>query len=81
MEKVGEGVLKKGVGELAEKIFTKTFLLRASSIAIRLNPVAIAATFAFSTLMETYRQSKREEEVASKMKALLQACKENVEVM
>lgn len=62
-------------------MFTKTFLLRASSIAIRLNPVAIAATFAFSTLMDFYRQGKREEEVVAKVEQLVHACRENVEVL
>jgi hypothetical protein len=56
MEKVSEGILKKGFGELTEKVFTRTFLLRASSIAIRLNPVAIGATFAFSSLVDYYRR-------------------------
>jgi hypothetical protein len=67
MEKVSEGVLKKGFGEIVEKIFTKTFLLRASSIAIKLNPFAIAATFAFSSLLEYYRKEKKEGELLSKL--------------
>jgi len=54
-------VIKKGFGEIVEKVFTKTFLLRASSVAIRLNPIAIAATFAFSSLVDYYKKEKKEE--------------------
>ena len=61
VEKVSEKVIKKGFGEIVEKVFTKTFLLRASSVAIRLNPIAIAATFAFSSLVDYYKKEKKEE--------------------
>jgi hypothetical protein len=59
VEKVSEKVIKKGFGEIVEKLFTKTFLLRASSVAIRLNPIAIAATFAFSSLIDYYKKEKK----------------------
>ena len=48
LEKVGQNIITKSVGQIIEKVFTKTFLIRASSLAIRLNPLAMAASFAFS---------------------------------
>lgn len=79
MEKVSEGILKKGFGELTEKVFTRTFLLRASSIAVRLNPVAIGATFVFSSLVDYYRRERKEEELLVRLQELIETCSENVE--
>lgn len=81
MEKVSEGILKKGIGELTEKVFTRTFLLRASSIAVRLNPVAIAATFAFSSLVDYYRQERREEDIVNRLQEMIQTCTDNLEFL
>jgi hypothetical protein len=56
-------------------------LLRASSIAVRLNPVAIAATFAFSSLVDYYRQERREEELMNRLQEIIQICTENLEAL
>jgi hypothetical protein len=62
-------------------VFTRTFLLRASSIAVRLNPVAIAATFAFSSLVDYYRQERREDEIVTRLQEMIQTCTDNLEVL
>jgi len=48
IENVSSNLIKKTFGVIAEKMFTRTFLLQASTLAIKLNPLAIAASFAFS---------------------------------
>lgn len=77
LEEVGANIVKKGVGSLAEKMFTRTFLLQASSIAIRLNPFALAASFAFSELLAVYRKDKKNQQAAADLKNALQKCRDS----
>lgn len=46
-EKMSNTLVNKGFGIIAEKLFTKTFIIQASSLAIRLNPLCMVASFAF----------------------------------
>lgn len=57
-------IVNKGFGILAEKVFTKTFILQASSLAIKLNPLSMVASFAFSELISKYRKEKKGEELS-----------------
>ena len=61
--KVSQGIMKKGVGTLAEKIFTRTILFKASSLAIRLNPLAMATSYLFSELLEVIKKTKKEDQL------------------
>ena len=63
-DKAKNVIMNKGFGILAEKIFTKTFILQASSLAIRLNPLSMVASYAFSELVSKYRKEKKGEELS-----------------
>lgn len=56
IEDVSSSLIKKTFGAIAEKMFTGTFLLQASTLAIRLNPIAIVASVAFSEVFGYYKK-------------------------
>lgn len=66
-EKVSTSLVNKGFGIIAEKIFTKTFIIQASSLAIRLNPICMVASYAFGELITKYRKDKKGEELGEKI--------------
>lgn len=64
---MSDTLVSKGIGIIAEKIFTKTFIISASSFAIRLNPICMVASFAFGELIGKYRKDKKGEEIEQKI--------------
>ena len=72
-DKAKNVIVNKGFGILAEKVFTKTFILQASTLAIRLNPLSMVASFAFSELISKYRKEKKGEELSEKIAEALEA--------
>lgn len=72
-DKAKNVLVNKGFGILAEKLFTKTFILQASTLAIRLNPLSMVASYAFSELVGKYRKEKKGEELNEKIAEALEA--------
>ena len=72
-DKAKNVLVNKGFGILAEKLFTKTFILQASTLAIRLNPLSMVASYAFSELVGRYRKEKKGEELNEKIAEALEA--------
>jgi len=76
---MSEGIVKKGFSAVAEKVFTKTFILQASTLAVKLNPFAMIASFGFSELISYYRKEKKEEEANNIMQTMIVKCQESAE--
>lgn len=78
-DKAKNVLVNKGFGIIAQKLFTKTFILQASSLAIRLNPLSMVASFAFSELISKYRKEKKGQELSEKVCEALQATQKKAE--
>jgi hypothetical protein len=64
---LSSGLVNKGIGFITEKLFTKTFLLQASSLAVKLNPIAMLASFAFAELIAKLRKQKKGAQISEKI--------------